>query len=376
MDIATLRMKVAINYFKHLLLGDLHEPGAHQESTTSNELGLRCKNVEITDKTWKSWFANPQIIPRIGKIQVLDDLASSAIRVTSGRDSKERPLPSGFFSQLVHGGLTSEMKRSSKSKYPLIVLKDRAESYMPISALHLHVDAIEVSALSEGHGEISWETVKGIGAERILRILTDRWGPRCGSVYSELSSDLQLAWSVASPEERTVIRKNLARFKPDPFDTIFNAKAFPNWSITGTEADIASQHIYKALFSLAADAKFLVSDRLAAWSLDLATAALAMHALKLDTRSATLIQLIPDELVFWCALEDLMFSNEPIDEDSSDFVGAMSKCNAVWGEQSFETFLRARNTYHSELQQVGISVSEVANIVKQATRFHASKYRP
>jgi hypothetical protein len=368
--IATLRMKVATNHFKRLLLSDRHEPGLHQENTTLNELAPRCKDIDITGKTWKSWFESPQIVPRIGTIQTLDELASCAIRVVSKRDGEEKALPSEFFSQLVHGGLVKKMMQASKSKHPLIALRDRAESYKPISALHLHLDAIEVSALTEGYGDIPWETVKRIGAERILNILTDRWSPRHGSIYSELSSELRLKWDAASPEEQSEIRKNLARFRPDPFESIINARAIPDWNITGIDADISAQHIYKALFSLAADSKFLVADRLEAWSLDLASAALAMHALAWTDRFTTFDQPISDELIFWCAFDDLMFRNESIDLDNRDFVGAMTKCNSDWSPESFGLFLSARETYHGELKEVGISMSEVIDIAMQATKTH------
>lgn len=376
MDIAALRMKVAVNHFKHLLLSDLHIPAVHQETAIFNKVGSRCKDVRISDKTWRSWFADPQIIPRIETVRRLDELALCAIRVVSKRNGEEKTLPPDFFGQLVHGGLIKKMMQASKSKHPLIALRDRAESYKPVSPLHLHLDAIEVSAIYEGYGKLSWETVKRVGAERILTILTERWGPRHGSIYSELSSDLRLKWDAASPGERVEMRRGLARFKPDPFESILNARAIPNWNITGIEADIASQHIYKALFSLAADTKFLVADRLAAWSLDLATAALAMHAHALDNRSVTLIELIPDELIFWWAFDDLMFSNAPIDLDNRDFAGAMSKCDAEWSEVSFEMFLRARKTYHSELHELGISVSEMADSAISAKRLSTKSVFP
>jgi len=281
MNIATLRMKVAVNHFKHLLLDDLHVSAVHQETEVFKKLAPRCKDVEISDKTWKSWFADPPIIPRIETIRRLDELASCAIRVISKKDGENKSLPSAFYGQLVHGGLVKRMMQASKSKHPLIALKDRAESYRPISALHLHIDAIEICALSNGYGDIPWETVKQVGSERVLNLIAERWGPRKGSVYSELTSDLQLEWDAASPNERIEIRKVFARFKPDPFERNLNAQATPNWNIAGIEADVSPLHIYKVLFSLAADSKFLVADRLAAWSLDLATSALAMHALVL-----------------------------------------------------------------------------------------------
>ncbi len=375
LDISMLRMKVAVNHFKHLLLGNLHIPAAHQETATSNKLASRCKDVNISDKTWKSWFADPQVIPRIETIRRLDELALCAIRIKSRRNGDEVTLPPDFFGQLVHGGLVRKMMQASKSKHPLIALRDRAETYKPISALHLHLDAIEVSSLSEGYGDIPWETVKRVGAERVLKLLTERWGPRQGSVFSELTSDFQLEWDAANPKKRIEIRKACARFRPDPFERNLNAQALPNWNIAGIEADISPLHIYKALFSLAADSKFLVADRLEAWSLDLATAALAMHALAWTDRFTTFDQPISDELLFWCAFDDLFFKHESIDSDNWDFVRAMTRCNAEWRMNSFEVFLRARKIYHDELNDLGTSESEVIALAMQATSVHPLIYR-
>lgn len=375
MDIASLRMKVAVNHFKHLLLGDLHVSGVHQETEVFKKLATRCKDVSISDKTWKSWFADFPIIPRIETIRRLDELASCGIRVVSKRDGEEKAISPTFYGQLVHGGLIKKMMQASKSKHPLVSLKDRAESYRPISTLHLHVDAIEICALSEGYGDISWETVKQIGAERIFKLLTERWGPRQGTVFSELTSNLRLQWDGASPEERIEIRKDFARFRPDLFESNLNARAIPDWDIAGVRTDVSPLHIYKVLFSLAADTNFLVADRLAVWALDLATAALAMHALAWSDRYTTFDQPISDELIFWCAFDDLFFSHESIDPDNQDFVGAMTRCDAEWGLESFERFLQARKIYHDELIDLGISEKDVLSIAMQATKVHPLFYR-
>ena len=375
MDNATLRMTVAVNHFKHLLLGDLHRPGMHQVTEVFNKLEACDKTEGITNKTWKSWFEPPQIIPRIETIRRLDRLAECAVRTASMRDSEATKLPSEFYEQLVHGGLVNSMMKASKSKHPLIALRDRAENYHPISALHLHIDAIEICALAEGYGDIPWETVVQIGAERILKLLTNRWGPRQGTVFSELSSDLRLQWNAASPEERIEIRKGFARFRPNPFESSLNARAIPNWQLAGVEADVSPLHIYKALFSLAADASYLVADRLAAWSLDLATSALAMHALAWTDRYNTFDESISDEMIFWCALDDLFFTQELFNLDKQNFVGAMSRCNAEWSKDSCIKFFLARKLYRTELRDLGITRKDVISIAMQSTSAHPLVYR-
>lgn len=375
-DIAMLRMKVAINHFKRLLLGDLHLPAVHQKSATFDELGRKCRDVDIAERTWKSWFANPPIVPRIGTIQTLDELASCAIRVTSRRGCEEKALPSEFFSQMVHGGLVSEMMKASKSKYPLIALRDRAESYTPISALHLHLDAIEVSALSRGYGKIPWHTVKRVGAERILSILTERWRPRQGAVFKELTSDLRLEWEAADDARKSEIRAVWDRFRPPLFLAQMNAHAKPEWRLTGIDHDVSPLHIYKLLFALAADSKFLRSDRLVAWALDLSTAALAMHALAWTDRYATFDSIpMADELIYWIALDEILFGSESLDADNTEIIRAMERLDARWTDEAFGTFSKARETYHSQLVELGISPGEVREAAMQATVIHPIECR-
>lgn len=373
MDIAALRMKVAVNHFKHLLLGDLHIAANHQETAVLNALGKRCKDVKM-EKTWRSWFAYRQIIPRVGTIEKLDELASCAIRVASKRAGDEEELPSGFFKELVHGGLVKMMMLASKSKYPLIALRDRAESYKPISPLHLHLDAIEVSALSEGYGDISWETVKRIGAERILNILTDRWGPRNGTVYSEFTSDLSLEWAAADSDRRVEIRNGYARFKPDLFENDLNQAPRPAWAKTGVGVDVPPSHIYKALFSMASDTRFLKADRLVSWSLDLATAALAMHALAWSDRYTTFDELMPDELIYWIAFEQIFFRSESLDARNTEIIRAMSQLDAEWNEETFSIFNRAREIYQGELMVFGVTANKVLDAAMLATQVHPIRY--
>ncbi|BCK86793.1 hypothetical protein MIZ01_0559 [Sideroxyarcus emersonii] len=369
-----LRMKVAVNHFKHLLLGDLHVAAVHQETEVFKKLAPRCRDVNIAEKTWKSWFEEPQIIPRLKTIRTLDALASCAIRVVSERDGEEKALPSGFFGQLVHGGLVKRMMQASKSKHPLIALRDRAESYKPISPLHLHLDAIEVDALSEGYGDISWETVKRVGAERILSILAERWGPRHGTAYLEFSSDLSLDWEAADADRRAEIRKGYARFKPDLFENALNQVPHPAWARTGIGADVSSTHIYKALFSLAADTRFLKADRLVTWSLDLATAALAMHALAWSDRYTTFDDLMPDELIYWIAFEEIFFTSEPLDASNTEIVRAISQLDAEWTEETFSIFNRAREIYQCQLAELGLTANEVLGTAMLAVEAHPLRY--
>lgn len=374
---AMLRLKVATNYFKRMLLGDLHIAGKAQTSTVFKALAKKLEENVLSDRTWSSWFSNTLKIPKREKIKVLDTLAALSLRVNkiNGLVKSEDALPAGTFSEMVHGGLVNHMMAPTKSKNPLYTLAERAENYHPLSALHLHLDAIEIGALSDGFADVPWTTVKAIGAQRILTILAGRWGPRYGSVYSELSSDLRLEWEAADTEKRSQLRDAYARFKPDRFNEVLNGKASPDWNRIGVNDDVSAEHIYKVLFALAADTDFLVADRLDAWFIDLATSALAMHALGWADRYNIFGFHITEEMIFWGAFDEVLFGSELPESNNRELFAAMTRCNAEWTEASFEMFLRAREMYQATLIEFGVSAHEVISVAMHATKIHPLIYR-
>lgn len=361
-DIVMLRTKFALNHFKRLLLGnDLHIPRRAQKTAIFRKLAKHTVESEFNDRTWCTWFSAPQIIPKVENIKELDRLASK-FPVISKHGLDDKKLPPKYFDNMVHGGLVRKMLKASKAKHPLIALISNAEEYQPVSALHLHLDAIEICALSVGHGKISLDKVKQVGAERILTLLAERWGPRHGTIFSELSSDLRLAWNAATPAKQSDIRNGYARLTPNVFEKHLKDRAIPDWRIAGIESDISPLHIYKALFSLAADTKFLVADRLETWALDLATAALAMYTLAWTEYEATLGKGLGNESSFWIAFRNLFFNTESINLKNYDIKEAMDRCRSDWNMESFDIYKNARSTYLTELTAVGTSAEEVYNI--------------
>lgn len=354
-------------------MGDVHVPGKAQALTVFEEINGKPGENELTDRTWQSWFSKTPRVPKLEKIKILDKLADSAIRVRAIRSLHERALPTGTFSELIHGGLAHHMLAPTKSKQPLNALLVRAENYQPLSPLHLHLDAIEIDALSDGFEDVPWDKVKGIGAQRILKLLAERWGPRNGSVYSEISSRFLLEAAVANSEERSKLLESYAR-NPSLFEYHMFSNANPNWGKTGVDADVPPLHIYKVLFALAADTEFLVADRLSTWSLDLATAALATHALAWSDRYTTFAPPYGNILIFWRAFNKLLFNTESLEPDNMELNSAMARCSAEWDIATFETFLSARKIYHSELTELGVSVNEVFTAAMQATTVHPLEY--
>lgn len=375
LDISVLRLRVAVNLFKSIVLGDLHVAGRPQTSAVFEAIAKTVGECALSDRTWQSWFSDNPCVPKIEKIKVLDTLAASMFQVPGKKCvAANRSLPVRPFSELVHGGLVRRLLAPSKSKQTLPMLIARATDYEPLSPLHLHLDAIEVDALVDGLGEVPWVAVKAIGAQRILEILADRWGPRHGTVYSELSSDLRLEWDAASPEDRTKIREYCSKFKPDLFEHYMRKVPQPDWPKIGVEADVSPLHIYKVLFSLAGDPEFLVADRLEAWSLDLATSAFAMHALAWTDRYTTFGAHVTDEMMFWGAFDQLLFEPEPPDLDDWDLQGAMAYCNVEGDIAAYEMLLRGRDRYRLELDELGVSAAHVRSTAMRATHVHRLVY--
>jgi hypothetical protein len=350
-----LRLTAAVNLFKRTVLGDLHVPGKHQVSAVFEAID----DCALTEKTWKSWFSKTPVAPKIDKIKVLDTLAASMRQAHGNRQIASMPSSlDGQFSDLVHGGLVHQLLAPSKTKRELPTLMARSATYKPRSPLHLHFDSIDVDSRLDDFGETSGTVVRRIAAQRILELLAERWGPRGGSIYSELSSDLKLEWDAASQDERKLIRSRWSGFKPDLFDFFMKETPQPNWKSIGVEVNVSPLHIHKVLYSLSAAPGFLVGDRLTAWSLDLATSAFALHALASADPEILLGSTITDEMIFCRAFDQLLFKPECPEPDDWDLQEAMASCRAPWSTAAYETFLNGRDCYRSSLKDLGIRFAD------------------
>ncbi len=374
--ISSLRLRFTINVFKKYLLGSKNLPGIAQVEDVFEELQIDDKEL-LSDETWKNWFKHKYVSTKRGKIENLDLLAKDKITVKTEHGSETGRLPDHYFKELCFGGLVSELIKPTRTKATskLDKLIERANNYTPISLLHLHLDAIEVITLNDDFYDVPWEKVMEIASRRILEILFDCWGPRNGQFYSSFSSSLKLRWDEADENERKQIREFYSQFQPDIFEEKMQPGAEPDWGLIGVSDDVAPQHIYKALFAMAADTEFLVEDRLEAWALSLATAALAMHALAWSDRYTIFGLQITEEMVFWGALSLLFFNSETDDVDSKHLRSAMKRCQAEWDERSFDVFTAARKIYYDELADCGTSFQDIMCIVKTAKNVHPQIYR-
>lgn len=369
-----LRLRVALNCFKKLLIDEEHIAGQAQPTAVFAKLPTSDEKTTLAERTWENWFSDSAVTMRPGKAKVLDKLAAERIIVTGQDGGQDERLPDNFFGELIHGGLVQQMLSPTKAKQVRQMLMARAQEYIPISPLHLHLDAIEVNTITAGFHDVPWYDVTKIAANRIYELLYTLWGPRSGSIYSSLSSPLKLRWETANDNERKKIREWYARLKPDLFEEEFHPGAYPNWDQIGVGSDVAFQHIYKALFAMAADSGFLVADRLDLWTFDLATSALAMHALAWTDRYSTFGFSITDEMLFWSAFDHVLFDQEAGEVDDWYLLPAMKCCAAEWDEKALSVFTAARNIYQDELSKYDISTNDVMKIVEMASTAHPLIY--
>ncbi|MEW8204196.1 MAG: hypothetical protein AB2653_01375 [Candidatus Thiodiazotropha endolucinida] len=361
---------MAVNFFKSLLLDQLHVPGQSQCTAVFEKIYQVIEKPKLTERTWQGWFSkDPGTMQKV-KAKELDDLLRRVRINKEGSYYKPRQT-SPFFERMVHGGLVVNMIAPTRSTDARQVLANRAYEYIPSSVLHLHLDAIELNTLVDDFHGVPWQEVMKIASLRIFDVLFNRWNPRHGQIYSTFSSPLKLRWDTADADERENIQKSYMRLKPNLFERDLKAGATPDWIRIDYENSVAPQHIYKILFSMAADPDFLIVDRLETWALDLATAGLVMRALAWTDRYSTFGIRVTHEMLFWGAFDCIFFGKKL---DHEIIVSAMRLCNAEWDERSIGIFETAREIYHRILAEIGLSAQQVKQIVAVSEEAHPLVY--
>jgi hypothetical protein len=405
--VGRLRFTVGVNHFKRLLLGELHVAGRAQSSAVFEaieSIGLRdappmetsrptfdpvrWTGMRLTPRTWENWFGNAVDLPKEGKLQVLDHAAARVIRWRRPSDGASMALPHGFYRSLISGGLMTTLLAPTKAADVLAVLRNRAASYAPASAWHLHLDALEIRSHLQDFRGVSRHQLVEIAAVRVLELLYQLWRVPDGRIYQLFSSDLVLAWEGASAEERALMRRAFARQVPDLFDRRLRAGAEPSWVKCGVTRDIPPVQVHRLLFGLGADVDFARADRLAAWSLDLATAALAAHALAWTDRYRLLGRSVTEEMVYLAALDALLSSAAPLtvgmsteeaersyaEDIALELDEAMACSGADWAEAGIQLLLAARAAYIAELTELGTSMGELQHLARQAQHYYPLVY--
>lgn len=350
-----IRFRAARNQFKLLVLRGRHEPNEPQTVSLLRELADL--GADIADRTWQDWFGSQSRKPQISMIRRLDEYATQLTKRCPAAQGEG--IRAGYFHDLVYGGLMQRMLASTEAANPVYTYMQRAQEYMPTSLLHLHFDAMDAAAWHMNYGDVPWTVIAAIAADRIQQLLSERWSPRSGSVYATFRSDLNIKWAAADEAQRQAIKESLAQIMPDLFEVHMRSGAWPDWARLGVSADSPHEYIHKLLVAIAATPEFLVEDRLEAWSLDLATSALAMHALAWPNRYETMALGAPPELLYWAALYEIFFESEPGEIDCWSLGGVLADWPADWSEHTAATFQNARQTYSALLWGLGLKPGDV-----------------
>lgn len=370
-----IRQPAIINFFKAMVLKERHEPGLPQATAIQDSLAQAGLADTLDMRTWRGWFGDSPRRARRDSVAALDrylDVMRDPARYAFPNASPT----SQFFRDMLEGGLATDLLEPTAAKQPDLALAARAQAYAPRSALHLHLDAIEAAAMSDGNDTVSWEQLKGLAATRVLELLFARWSPRHGTVFRHSTPAMELTRRGASHAKSDDPRSSdkdadvRERFRCRP--------CHPNWSLAGIESDIAPTHVQRLLLVISADTHFLVEDRFEAWSLDLVSAGIASYALAWSDRFHTFgVQFTP-EMIFWKAIEGLYFGNEPEDVVGHALADALDLIEADRPVESIDTLWRSREWYHRFLTSLGISLTNVRELVHRCWHvrpltFHAKR---
>ena len=357
-----MRQRAGINHFKKVLLGNKHCPGEPQTRLVMNEIERLLETSTLDPRTWQNWFHPEPPRARSDAIACLDQCAAELPNLGTKRRN--------FYQELMVGGLVRQLLKPTQSKSPESALRQRAREYIPITNLHLHFDAVDVAALAVGNGSVDWETLKAIAAERLMELLHLLWSPRAGRIYSTFSSDLKLSWDISSDSERVEMRRVLDSFSPPAFDAWMDKPPRPDAETLSDLRDLSASQVHRILFGLAADTEFLRADRLEAWSLDLSSATLALHAFAWANRYEIFVHHVEPEAIYLDALESLFYR----DGDAEDLLQFLSRAHELgrvaWTPGSYEKLVCARSTYEAFLSDLGVSPAMVSAAIMGCEAAH------
>lgn len=369
-----LRQPATVNLFKSIALGERHIPEQHQAHEVQRVFADAGLEGILDMRTWRGWFGESPRRARSDGIMALDRFRD--VQGDPNRRNFLSAVPtSRYFGSLLEGGLLADLLKPTEAKHASIALAQRAMEYQHASPVHLHFDAVEAAAVSVGNGDVPWEQIKAISARRIMDLLHARWSPRHGTVFASLTSSLKLKWGKADGEEQEHIRQAYARFTPNLFDHYWNMPPHPDWVAVGLDSDIGSIHVHRLLLALSIDTDFLVADRLDSWALDLASAALAMHALAWSERYHTHGAAVTPELIYWRAFHFLLFAEEADDDVDGALIAALEMTKVSWTAETLATLYGARRSYREQLARLGVCAADVGTVVRRCWNVLPVGYR-
>lgn len=366
-----LRLTLAVNLFKRHVLGETHIAGDPQVEE------MECSNVgghllELIDRrTWVSWFDALTPIPKRKTMRALDVVAKQISCVPLVASDSSGRLPAEFFEDLVHGGILTIIESARSSKRPRATLVEALTQYQPLSAWHLHMDAIEVASIADGVGDLPWTDVKRIAAERLMGELNLLWGPRSGAIYKMFPSDLQRQWNSLPDDGFILEERRVGSASAALLLQMMRESPVPDWSQIGVDIDTHAMQVHKVLLAIAADSQFLVAERQYAWAFDLATSALAMFALAWSDRYATFGFHATSEQAYWGVFLATFFKQQSSSDDIADHISdALVGFDLSMLGTIMQTISGARASYINEISELGLSIHDLVRVARHATDVH------
>lgn len=346
-DFAVLRLRAGVNHFKMRLLGGRHVAGQAQTQLVMDELSQSSSIGGLAPRTWASWFEQVPPRARMGTIAGLDRCASSiSPQIAVGRD---------FYQRLIAGGLVQRLLAPTESKFPESVLRQRAAEYVPLTSLHLHLDAMEVASLSVGNGAVAWDVVKMIATSRVAEILHLLWNQRSGLIYSAVASDIT---DEAEPET------NSTEVDSDSSSQVQFSRVLRAWEgkprrpqaeAFAGQWDVSAMQVYRTLLALAADVHLLRGKVLEAWSLDLASAALMLHSSAWVKKHEVFTHENAPETIYLDALQSVYFRTASLEETVELLARVHEHGGFAWTLESYGKILFAQSAYRAALNELSIS---------------------
>jgi len=237
---------------------------------------------------------------------------------------------------------------------------------------------LEVRAFSGDWKGLPSCSVVEIAGARILEELHRLWRPNSGTVYELFSAKSGRFWDLSAEETQALDQQ--PKSQRAPIESLFAGDRQPNWLCIGIDADTPSMHAHRMLFAIGADRTFAQDNRLTAWAMDLATAALAaialadsQHRLRLDGPSFT------DERILVVALDALMLvdsialESEPdreaahLHEYQLELRAAMDGTGGDWRISGASALSDARVAYRREMADLGIAGGDIDAFAAHAT---------
>lgn len=366
---AALRLQVAAQLFKKFLLGTDHHPGWPQTEEVYRRTELLGAGLQgrISRRTWAEWVTGAGNASKERKPGELDAVAKQVIRYKSPRRSEPLQLPDTFFHSMVRGGLLRAMLLpTNRQRADVLQLQRAASAYRPISAWHLHFDALEVCALDFGSNRCDWNAVKAIAALHVLRCIDALWGRRWGAIYPLLSMDGQLRAAQPSVSDRAEPQGKAGR-------RLFERDARVRWEETSVGSDAVPHHAAKTMLAILGDQKFLRRDRLVAWCFDLGSAAWATHALLWCDRYHTYWGPVSDTVLMSYGLRTL-FSPDSMERDERNFEAMSVAAGVPWTLRTRRTLLLARLHFKKEICSIGLTLDQLVSIAERCEHSHPLRH--